>query len=352
VSLTDWPDHPELKKLQQEFLSGVIPKQCQPCVNQERTQGRSLRTDSNKDYNNEFITETCIDFIDYRSSNICNFKCRSCDPWFSHGIAQEARNNPELIQIYGAISQPDTKTVSVTSENSKWIVDNLSQIKRLMFTGGEPTVIPEIKLILQEIAKNHNTIQVMLTSNASFTDSFWYDITDKIDNLHWTLSLDAVGSAAEIVRHGTDWNIVSRNAEWLAKHANSLDINTVVSNLNLLQLGPLLKFVRQLQQISILSSGDPNNLGCRHQFYVCQRPYYLSADNWPDKKRDFVLSYLNQCLNQNLDAEQTNMLQGLINQIKSSDFDLELWNKNLQFNGTLDQIRNQDHTKLFKFEMI
>jgi hypothetical protein len=351
VSLADWPDHPELKKLQQEFLSGVVPAQCQPCVIQERTQGRSLRSDSNKDYNNEFIKETCIDFIDYRSSNICNFKCRSCTPMFSHGIAQEARSNTELIQFYGAQSQSETKTVSVTDDNSGWIINNLSQIKRLMFTGGEPTAIPSIKKIVEEIVKHHRHVQVLITSNASFVDTFWYDITNQIDNLHWTLSIDAVGSAAEIVRHGTDWSVVSRNIKWLSRNANSLDVNTVVSNLNLLQLSPLLKFVRKMQKNSISPLGKHGDIGCRHQFFVCQRPYYLAADNWPIYLQTQVIDYLTQCLELDLDTEQSDMIKGLLAQIKTTNFDPDLWQRGQQFNLKLDQIRQQNHTTLFGTEL-
>lgn len=351
VSLNDWADHPELKKLQEQFKSGIIPDQCHPCVTQERTQGRSLRTDSNRDYDHEITTETCIDFVDYRSSNICNFKCRSCTPLFSHGIAKEARSNDLLPKFYGTIGQAQTKTISVTDSNRAWIIQNLSQIKRLMFTGGEPTVIPEIKEIIQEIVKNHNHIQVLITSNASFIDKFWFDVTQQIHNIHWTLSVDAVGTAAEIIRHGTDWTAVSQNIEWLARNANSLDINTVVSNLNLFQLAPLLQFVRNMQKISIAPTGKHGNLGCRHQLYVCQRPYYLAADNWPDHMISNVKEYLRYCNNLDLDDEQKTTLQGLADQIQTAKFDSSLWDQCQQFNQILNQMRDQDHTTLYQAQL-
>jgi sulfatase maturation enzyme AslB (radical SAM superfamily) len=218
-----------------------------------------------------------------------------------------------------------------------------------MFTGGEPTVIPEIKTLVQEIIKNHSDIQILITSNASFTDPFWFDITKKISNIHWTLSIDAVGSAAEIIRNGTEWPIVANNAEWLAKNAPSLDINTVVSSLNVLQLKPVLQFVRKIQQLSVTESND---IGCRHQFYVCQRPYYLAADNWPIYLQNQVEEYLLECSKLDLDAEQANMIEGLRKQISINEFDPNLWQLGQKFNLTLDQIRQQDHTKLFQSELV
>ena len=345
LKLEDWATHPPLLQMQQELLNDIIPNSCTGCHRQERTQGRSLRTDSLLDYNNQVFTETTIDFVDYRSSNICNFKCRSCDPQFSHGIAKETRTHNSLKSFYKII---DTKTVSVTENNHKWIIDNLGNIKRLMFTGGEPTVIPEIKNIINEIIKNYSDkISVLITSNASFTDKFWFDITQQLPNLHWTISIDAIGPASKIIRHGTKWETVESNARWLAKNANSLDINSVITNLNIFQLIPLLKFGRELQLISISPNGQHGNIGCRHQFHISQRPYILSPDNLSPELKTCAIEYLTKCKKLDLDPEQTNMINGLLKQIEQSDSDIILWNKNQQFNQALDIIRNEDHTTLF-----
>lgn len=338
VGLESWPTNSNLLKLQQEFNQGIVPSQCASCVKQEQSQGRSLRTDANRDYNNQIFTETSIDFVDYRSSNICNFKCRSCEPQFSHGIDQEAKSNATLAKFYHKVNS--TKTVAVTDANQQWIVDNIVQIKRLMVTGGEPTMIPGIKDIIDLAVKINPDINILITTNGSFSDQFWYDITPKMPNLHWTLSLDAVGSAAEIIRHGTDWSVVKHNARWLARHSHSFDINTVVSNLNLLQLYPLLKFVNKLQTLSTTN-------GCVHQFYIIQRPYMLAADNLSCKLVTKAIEHLNSCLELALDNNQRNMVLGLIAQIKKAKVDPDLIAKSHQFNSTLDTIRNQDYTTLY-----
>ena len=346
TDLNQWPSHPALQQMQQTILSGSVPKECQACVNQESSQGRSLRTDAIRDYNNEIFTDTKITFIDYRSKNICNFQCRSCNPTFSHKIDNEVKRHPELSKFHRANS---TKTVSVSDVNSEWIVNHLGQIDRLMLTGGEPTAIPEAKTILEEVLKNHaDRIQVLITTNASFQDSFWYELTEKLKNLHWTVSIDAVGSAAEIVRYGTDWARVSHNISWLAHHATSLDINTVVSNLNLFQLGPLLQLCRELQIKSISPSGRHGDIGCRHQFHISQRPYMLSADNLTPELKIRAVDYLIKCLEFDLDSEQKNMLQGLLELLKRSKFDPALWARSQEYNQILDRVRNQDHTALFK----
>jgi sulfatase maturation enzyme AslB (radical SAM superfamily) len=341
TTLDEWPTHPGLKKLQQQFLDGEIPHNCRSCVDQEKTLGRSLRTDANRDYNNQVFSNSQITFVDYRSSNICNFKCRTCEPAFSNGISQEAKTHTSLREFYHPTEE---KTASVTDANSVWIMSNLSKIERLMFTGGEPTVIPGVKGILKKIVDDRiSNIQILITSNASFTDNFWYELTESCNNLHWTLSIDAVGSAAEIIRHGTRWPVVEKNLAWMAKHSNSLDVNTVVSELNVFQLKPLLKLIRQEQLNSCAPSGKQGDLGLRHQFFITS-----SAINWPEEQQKLLVNYLESCLELDLDSEQQDMLQGLVTRLKNHNFNQKNWNQKHKLNTALDLIRSEQHQQLFQ----
>lgn len=349
VSLAQWTSNTDLIRLQNQLLQGQQAEVCKSCYDEEKLQGRSLRTDSIRDYNNEIFFDTKIDFIDFRSVNICNFKCRSCNPIFSHGIANEVRTHASLKPFFG--DPPTTKTVAVTDDNISWIMQNLHNLKRIMLTGGEPTMIPGIKDLVDSIAKNHPDIMILITSNASFEDSFWFDITEKLSNLHWTVSIDAVGPRAEIVRHGTVWPKIEANVTWLAQHASSLDINSVVSNLTVFGLKPLLEFGRRMQHISRQPTGRHGDLGCRHQFFVCQRPYYLAADNWPNDLKPQVLEYLADCLSLDLDEEQHRMVQGLHQQVNDAVFDAGSWDRSQQYNTITDTIRNERHEILYRGQL-
>jgi organic radical activating enzyme len=341
TTLDEWPVHPELIKLQQKFLNSEIPTVCRGCIEQEKTLGRSLRTDANQDYHNQIFDTTQISFIDYRSSNICNFKCRTCTPAFSNGISQEAKKHTELLKFYHPTEE---KVVTVTDANSVWIMSNLSQIKRLMFTGGEPTVMPNVKEILKKIlADQINDIQILITSNASFTDNFWYELTESCNNLHWTLSIDAISSSAELVRHGTRWSVVEKNLAWMAKHSHSLDVNTVVSELNVFQLKPLLKLIRQEQINSRAPNGKQGDLGLRHQFFITG-----DAINWPKEQQTLLIEYLESCLELDLDSEQQDMIHGLLARLKNHKFDQKNWDQKHKLNTALDLIRSEQHQTLFQ----
>jgi molybdenum cofactor biosynthesis enzyme MoaA len=339
ISLQQWSQNNFLQNLQQEFLQHKIPDICKGCHQQEIAYGTSLRTQSNQDYDQQHY-DTKIDFVDYRSNNLCNFRCRSCSPAFSHLIAKETQDNPKVLTKFFML--PQQKYLSVDKDNYQWIIDNLGQIKRLMFTGGEPTVMPQVKLMLEQaMKKQHKDLLIMITTNGSFQDDFWYDLTRTMTNLHWTISIDAVGSAASIVRDGSDWAQVEHNATWLAKNAGSFMVNSVISNINVFQIWPLLNFVKTLQQHS-----NGRN-GCDHRFHVAQRPYHLSADNLNDQLHEKAITYLDQCLQQSWNPTQQSMLEGLITQITNSTVDPVLWEKSQIYNLELDRLRGQNHAQLF-----
>jgi sulfatase maturation enzyme AslB (radical SAM superfamily) len=347
IDLDHWSDSDYLKDFQQKILSGQPPKECQYCVDQEKISGTSLRLDSSRDYNNQHFTESDIDFVDYRANNICNFKCRSCAPIFSHGIANEVKNSTTLQKFHKIAKQ---KILAVNSNNAEWIRQNLPQIKRLMLTGGEPTLIPELRLIVERIVYDNLDTKIMITSNASFEDDFWCELTRLHNNVHWTVSLDAVGAAAEIVRHGTQWSQVERNVRWLATNAASMNVNTVISSLNILQLAPLLKFVREIQAESVFPRGRHGENGLRHQSTVILLPSLLAASNLPPELRQRAISHVSECLTMDLDPEQTQMLQGLLTQLHESKFNSFAWHRSEIFNDELDRIRGQNHVELYEEE--
>ena len=344
IDLDQWVSSGYVKNIQQQMLAGKIPVICQECVSEEKMTGRSLRTDSQQDYNHQRFTDTDIDFVDYRSNNICNFKCRSCSPTFSHGINNETKNNLILQNFYKPV---DKKIVKINDANTKWISENLKQIKRLMVTGGEPTRMPEIKSIIEQIVYDKLDVQILITTNGSFEDDFWYELTRLHDKLHWTVSLDAVGSAAEIIRHGTNWKIVEQNARWLASHAASMNINTTITHLNVMHLAPLLKFVKEIQRESIYPRGRHGDQGLRHQFIVTQFPSHLSVNCLPPDLKALARDHLISCLAMDLDAEQKQTIQGLKQHLEQVAFDSYQWQQSLEFNQELDSIRGENYMELY-----
>jgi pyruvate-formate lyase-activating enzyme len=346
TTIEEYKNHPQLLEFQKQFLDGESPLACHNCQLQEKIQNKSMRTDAVADYDNKIFTTTKLDFIHYSQSNICNFKCRSCAPKHSHGIAKEQDNHPSLRPA--EYKPPIKKIITITEDNQDWIIANIKDIRRLLLTGGEPTVMPEVRKIFEYLKKYpQDQLQIMMTTNGSWTDAFWYDIIQSSPNLHITVSVDGVGPAAELIRHGTVWSQVEYNLRWLVKNAYSLDINTVVSRLNILNLYSLLKLCRELSISSMhVNGGKQGDLGLRHQFTICSIPRYMAINNWPDNFKPKILEHLNGCLTLDLDNEQRKMVEGIITVVNTSKFDKKSWDATEQYQIELDRVRNEDHTSL------
>jgi molybdenum cofactor biosynthesis enzyme MoaA len=340
TTLKEWEHNKFLKKIQQQTLQGQWPTECAKCRTDEQLYNTSLRIKSNTDYNDEKYTDTKIDFVDYRSENLCNFRCRSCEPAFSHLIAKEVQDNPTILSNFFPIVQK--KYVNVDESNYQWILDNLGQIRRLMFTGGEPTAVPGVRLMLQQVLeKQHKDLLILITTNGSFQDDFWYDLTKKLPNLHWTISIDAVGSAASIIRDGSNWSQIEYNARWLAKNSTSFMINSVISNISLFQLWPLLDFVKDLKQ-------QTNGInGCDHVFHVISGSNHLAAHNLNDQLKTQAIAYLTKCQEKSWESTTQLMLRNLKKQLINSKFNEFQWKQSQKYNRELDRLRGQDHTQLF-----
>jgi pyruvate-formate lyase-activating enzyme len=359
INIEQYKSHPKLVSLQQQFLAGEKPAECSYCARQENIQNKSMRLDALRNYNNEIFTDTQFDFIHYSQSNICNFKCRSCGPLYSHSITNEFKNNPnwsnfkfdefENIALLSNKKDPNKQLVSVPVANQQWIIDNIKYIRRLMITGGEPTVMPEVRKLFEHLKSNpQDQLQIMMTTNGSWTDDFWYDLIQSFPGLHITLSIDGVGSVAELVRHGTVWPKVEYNLKWLAKNANSLDINTVVSRLNILHLYSILELCCEARISSIYTNGGKHgDLGLRHQFSICMNPSYMTITNFPDSDKLVIIEQLTRCLELDLDAEQITVVNGLISTINESKHNKEQWIEAERYHNEFDRIRNEDHTKLY-----
>jgi len=77
-SINAWLSSDKLNEIQQQTLSGEVPEGCKYCIQGEQRDGTSTRLGAIKEYGTDLYEQTDIDYVDYRSSNLCNFRCRSC----------------------------------------------------------------------------------------------------------------------------------------------------------------------------------------------------------------------------------------------------------------------------------
>lgn len=169
-------------------------------------------------------------YWDFRFSNLCNYKCRSCGPQFSSAIdAEYNKFEPENRYIQPHLDKK-TKVFTIkntTTDNADNAVDligdlmskHLDEVDEIYFAGGEPLLMPEHWKLLQDlIDKGRTNVRIRYNFNVSTMDyqktsieSLW----SHFDKVVINPSLDDLGSRAEYIRSGTNWKKVMDNLQRL-----------------------------------------------------------------------------------------------------------------------------------------
>ena len=321
----------ELATVRSELESGVWPIGCRTCEAQEKNNQLSLRQRSLQEHS--MPNEPLVEYVDVRLSNKCNFACRTCEPQFSSRIAKESQVH-DLHKYYGY--SLDNNYVEHSQQISEDIKQILPNIKKLMFTGGEPTYIEQFYDILQVCNSDTN---LLVTTNASMISDRFLSSVQKFDNLHITLSIDAVGEHAEYIRYGTDWSIVDANIQKILGLNCSVMYNTVLSAYSVPYLESLVDYIITHEQ---------DNYGA--DMYICTYPEHLHPCVLPVESRDNLISSLKSCI---LKLSASSRSEDYTNAIKTLDDLITMLkteqrpdSKFLAFTKQLDTIRNQKYKEL------
>ena len=249
----------KFNRLRENMLSGKRSKECNRCYAQEDAGLESLRQEQNARWSHQtlnFNTDGTLDkfepvYLDIRLNNICNLKCRMCSGYFSSAIAQE-----ESILFGNQLSQEASMVPAQRSMALTEITEYLPHVENIYFAGGEPLLTPEHYKILNSLIKCGNT-DLEIRYNTNFTSLAYKDISvlelwKKFSQVKVGASLDAMGTVAEYIRHGTKWSTIESNLELLKLQCPHVDF-TVTSTVGFLNVSSLIELQRTWHENKILN---------------------------------------------------------------------------------------------------
>ena len=219
-----------------------IPGPCTQCT--------QYPENSYKNNFNQFFGDS-IQYLDFRNSNICNLKCRTCGPHFSSSWAKELK-----------ISQPIVHT-DVTDDIQKILNEN---IKTIYFAGGEPLLNKDHWLLLQSIidldlAKN---ITIIYSTNLTVTTYKNHDVFALWNNykkVHVMVSVDAIGEPFNYIRSGANWETVDKNINNIVQQKSTIDVSLslTLSAISVWFLPDVLHYAEQHKiKVNIIQLTDPH----------------------------------------------------------------------------------------------
>lgn len=254
--------------LKHNMLNGYRSKVCAACYRQEDNGLKSPRVDHNIRYKTITKDDVTLEqynpiFLDIRLNNLCNFKCRMCSEWYSSSIAQETR------QLYGADAKLPYNFVDVSAMSSKQRKETIGQIlplishqlDKIYFAGGEPLLTDEHYQIMSKLlAIGKTDIEIYYNTNLStlnYKGSCITDLWNKFENITVGASIDASGTIAEYLRHGTMWDTVVDNLRKIKQQAPKVKIR-ITSTVGFLNVKNLIDLQRYWITSGFIPPADYN----------------------------------------------------------------------------------------------
>lgn len=256
-SVTEIMNSDYFKQTRLQMLSGAKPDACLRCYREESVGVRSKRIEENERLN---FTEdmaraiTSADgtipvnfkFVELRLGNLCNVKCRTCNPASSTQWAPEYK---KLQQELKFVTQYETKiNSSWTESNAFWedLLEHSKDVELLYINGGEPTLVEKHWHYLERLIERGLNKQITLWYNINMTNlpdnllALW----QQFKSVQVSCSIDDLGDRNEYIRTGTKWVDVITNLDKLqsCKWINA-SICQTVSWMNVFYLDEFHKFM-------------------------------------------------------------------------------------------------------------
>jgi MoaA/NifB/PqqE/SkfB family radical SAM enzyme len=308
-----------MRKIRKQMIEGEVVKGCEHCYDLEDMGFPSYRTNYIRDWfeysgkgeeihniieksiDNDYRVDESPMYLDFRLGNMCNLKCRMCQPQNSSQIQKEyakiENTNPQEAQFI-----KDNFTWGQFAENiTPWqddpeflrqVEEWLPSVVKLYFTGGEPTIIERVYWIMEKcvemgIAKD---IELVFNSNMTNIQPRFLNLVEQFKNVLMCISVDAYGHENEYIRGASHWKQVEKN---LRKYCASDVIGTVLFSpviqiYNVLTITKLLDFCEELE----LEYGREVFV----TFLICDYPTSLDFRNCPDQVREVAAGRLEEWL--------------------------------------------------------
>ena len=273
-----WVDEP-MQRLRADMLKETPTPGCNRCYEQESVGFFSGRRSANKHHGHQIkkLEKNPFEmtYWDIRFSNLCNLSCRSCGHIFSSSwYADQAK-------LAGDEWKQQNKVLKIAGRNKDdmWqqLMPHLDYVEQIYFAGGEPLMMEEHYLILDELERRER-FDVRLIYNTNFTqtrlkDREVFDYWRKFHSVAVGASLDGMEAYGEYIRHGTKWAQIERNRRVMIEQCPAVDfyISPTVSILNILHLPD---FHRAWVEQGLIRAQDLN-------VNLLQDPDYLRIDIAP-----------------------------------------------------------------------
>lgn len=300
-NLSDAWNSNHMKSIRKGMLAGEQVPGCELCYFQESIGKKSYREMHNEEWMNkarseiearvldsqksDFRVEDPALYLDLRLGNLCNLKCRSCNPYNSSQIHRETlqllETNPEYKTFYQKHNgnEPPKTTPEWYESDKFWdeVIQSIPNLRKVYLTGGEPTLIEKNYKFMQACIDSGHAKNMFLMFNINCTNvqDRFLDFLPHFGFVLINASIDGFGKENEYIRHLSRWETVDKNFKKLTRLPSNVQIGItpVIQIYNILTITDLLRYTEEVAA----SVGRDINV----DFLYATDPPYINAQILP-----------------------------------------------------------------------
>jgi len=304
-----------MKDVRLTMLEGIIPASCAKCHKEEFNGVASKRIWETGTWVEdgidlpELIKQTEEDgtvpeslvYLDLRLGHTCNLKCIMCSP---HDSSMWVADHKKVYPLFQAKELQEQMRWDRKEFNNSWhenpdfwkeMYAQIPNLKQVYFAGGEPLLIKEHKLFLEEIIRQGYADKILIryNTNGLLVDDAIIELWKKFKKVKVGFSIDAVGDRNYYIRYPSDWNTIESNLHKLDNTPDNIQVSiaTAIQILNIKHLPELAKWkiTQNFKKVNfenvtggIEAGGGIVNM---HLLYI---PTFLSIRCLPDYDKEEV----------------------------------------------------------------
>jgi molybdenum cofactor biosynthesis enzyme MoaA len=369
-SLEEIWNNDTMQRIRKQVLNNERPAECAPCFNLEDQGVESLRQRHIKGeipearinlYPNTPLQEIMpfkFPTIEIKMNNLCNLKCRMCNPmdstsWNDWSEVEEHYKKEDNFLVQKIIDLNLKKKPFLDSfvDTPNWWASFeklLPYFRRVEFAGGEPLMDPTHYKILDMLAPYGDRIEIKYATNLTMLGknnrTIW-EYWPKFKSVAVNVSIDGIGNSYEYIRGNASWAELVNNIRQIQTIPNVSRIVGAVA----VQVSNILILDKMIELFL-------NDLGIVFYTNMVNYPNVLSAQVLPGPLKNVAITRLLNVQDRlasfklvekhpmllNLTRGQ---ITGVINYLNSNN-QSDKWQECIEFNHKLDETRNQCFEKI------
>ena len=326
----DYWNSPVLTNIREQFLAGERPEMCERCFREEDAGIRSARQSWNSSWYQEqdysVTAEPHIKYFDIRLGNLCNLKCRMCNPFASNQWIDEWSLVERALPVEEATR---LKKMNWFEGDQTWdnIFEYAEYIEEIYLTGGEPTLAISQYRLFDRLIEAGLARKIRLKYNTNMTNipQKMVDYWQHFKRIKINASIDALGDLNRYIRYPTAWSSVEKNLKVFKEMRDedrcNLQVHVTVQVYNVLYLDKLFDYLYELGITDIYLN-------------ILNHPRYLNIRCLPEQLK-------NQANDTLCKYKHINKVQGVIDYMYAEDWS-EYIPELIDYTCKLDQSRKQD----------